>query len=151
MWAYAGHVTALLTLASHYPASLSRGAPLLRVLDALPETLDPRMYSALLPKVRLGRRVRLCLLQKGGWERGNGGSMFAKLCSTALPKHCIYFIYTGRLLLILSWFGLCVANQKMLCGCVLQHQILCRLSIVSILVPLPGTVGQEMCGGLQTV
>ncbi|GIL74909.1 hypothetical protein Vretimale_2528 [Volvox reticuliferus] len=49
-WAATGAVGPLAVLAQHYPASLS-GPVLLGVLSRLPETINPRLYSALLPRV----------------------------------------------------------------------------------------------------
>ncbi|MEW5302472.1 MAG: hypothetical protein WDW36_005253 [Sanguina aurantia] len=90
-WAHAGHVTALLTLVSHYPASLSRGAPLLRVLDALPETLDPRMYSALLPKSRGSPDPRTSASPPcpptGSWHTQQPGPAPAPAHPTPCPAH----------------------------------------------------------------
>ncbi|GAX79632.1 hypothetical protein CEUSTIGMA_g7073.t1 [Chlamydomonas eustigma] len=48
-YAAAGDVSALALMLQHHPVVL--GAALLGVLDALPETLDPRLYAQLLPKV----------------------------------------------------------------------------------------------------
>lgn len=49
-WAAAGAVAALQVLAAAYPRLL-QGRLLLRVLELMPESLSPRMYAALLPKV----------------------------------------------------------------------------------------------------
>lgn len=54
-WAALGGVGPLTALAAAYPAALSPAAPgplLLGVLSRLPETLSPRLYGALLPRVR---------------------------------------------------------------------------------------------------
>lgn len=52
-WAALGAVGPLAVLLQHYPASLA-GQVLLGVLAQLPETLNPRLYSSMLPKVGFG-------------------------------------------------------------------------------------------------
>jgi hypothetical protein len=48
-YAAVGDVSALAVMLQHHPVLL--GPALLGVLEALPETLDPRLYAQLLPKV----------------------------------------------------------------------------------------------------
>ncbi|EFJ42827.1 hypothetical protein VOLCADRAFT_107073 [Volvox carteri f. nagariensis] len=55
-WAATGALGPLAVLAQHYPASLS-GPVLLGVLSRLPETINPRLYSALLPRPADGEEV----------------------------------------------------------------------------------------------
>ncbi len=49
-WAATGALGPLQLLQQHYPASMA-GAVLLGVLSRIPETVNPRLYGGLLPKV----------------------------------------------------------------------------------------------------
>lgn len=59
-WAELGQVAALASLVAAYPTALGSGHALLRVLGRLPETLDPRLYAQLLPKVGTCGLVLCC-------------------------------------------------------------------------------------------
>ena len=49
-YAAAGDMSSLNVIVQHHPLAL--GPSILQILEAIPETMDPRLYAALLPRVR---------------------------------------------------------------------------------------------------